>query len=113
MKTIIAGSRSINSYEIVERAIKNSEFEIKEIISGTAEGVDKLGERYAQENGIKLTRMPADWNRFGKRAGYLRNVDMANCAEALILVWDGVSKGSKHMLDIARNKKLSIYMEVI
>lgn len=79
-----------------------------EIVSGTARGADQLGERYAAERGLSIKRFPADWDRDGKSAGYLRNVRMAEYADAAIVFWDGVSKGSKHMVDVAKKKGLPV-----
>lgn len=79
-----------------------------EIISGTANGADKLGERYARERGYKLTYFPANWDKYGKSAGYRRNVEMAQYADAAIIFWDGISAGSQHMIDIARNYGLKL-----
>lgn len=112
MKTIIAGSRSITDYEIVKKAIETSGFTISTVVSGTANGVDKLGEQYAKEKHIKIKKFPADWNTYGKRAGYLRNVQMAEYADACIIVWDGESKGSLHMYNIAMEKGLKVFMYV-
>lgn len=110
MKTIIAGSRSIDSYYQVSTAIKESNFEVTTIISGTASGVDSIGEDYALENDIQVERYPANWKEHGKKAGYLRNVEMAENAKALIVIWDGLSNGSKHMIDIATKKGLDIHI---
>ena len=110
MKTIIAGSRSINSYAVVKKAIEESGLEITEIISGHAKGVDSWGELYAQQNNIDLVIFPANWNKYGKSAGYKRNVKMADYADALIAVWDGVSKDTKHMIDIAKEKGLRVFI---
>lgn len=113
MRVIVAGSRSIVNYELVKECIEKSRFSITELVSGMAAGVDSLAARWATENGVELKKFPADWNRFGKSAGYRRNQDMAEHADALILVWDGVSKGSKHMLDIAKSKGLEIEVNII
>lgn len=93
MKVIIAGSRGITDYAIVERAIRESGFQITEVVSGTARGVDRLGERWAAEHGIPVAPFPADW-KIGKNAGILRNAQMAEYAEAAIIIWDGSSNGS-------------------
>lgn len=106
MKLIIAGSRTIKNYNLIKSTIDSLNLDIKEIISGTANGIDKLGERYAEENNIDLIKFPADWNKFGKRAGYLRNVEMAKYGNSCIVFWDGISSGSKHMIKIARDYKL-------
>lgn len=111
MKTIIAGSRSVNDIKIVLTAAENAEaigITVTEVVSGCARGVDQLGEQIALMNGIPIKKFPADWERFGKRAGFLRNVQMADYAEALIAVWDGESKGTKHMIDMAKARGLKV-----
>lgn len=113
MKVIIAGSRFITNYELVVEAVKDSGFEISEVVCGVARGVDSLGERYAKENGIKLSYFYADWKGLGKKAGLVRNEQMGNYADALVLVYDGKSPGSTHMLKYAKKKKLKIYVKDI
>lgn len=111
MRVVIAGSRSITNYQDVLDAV---EYAIEQgviptvVISGTAGGVDTLGEQFAAEFNIPVERFPADWKQYGKRAGYLRNVQMAEQADAVIVVWDGVSKGSQHMINIAKNHNLRV-----
>lgn len=78
------------------------------IISGNANGADKLGERYAKERGYELITKPADWDRFRKSAGYRRNAEMADIGNAAAIFWDGESKGSKHMIDLAKEKGLAV-----
>ena len=113
MRVIIAGSRFITDYNLVVKAVKESGFEITEIVCGAANGVDSLGEKYAKENGIKLSYFYADWKGLGKRAGNARNEQMGNYGEALIAVWDGKSKGTKHMINYAKKKKLLVYVKNI
>ena len=110
MKVIIAGGRNFNDYEnlcqICDKALsKQTEIEI---VSGTAKGADKLGEKYANENGYPIKQFPADWDKYGKSAGYKRNEEMAKYADALIAFWDGKSKGTKHMIDLAKRYKLKV-----
>jgi len=102
MKTIIAGSRNINDYDLLKFVINDCPFEITEVVCGLANGVDKMGERWAIENKIPVKYLSPDWNRFGKKAGILRNEQMAEYAQALIYLWDGKSKGTKHMVDYAK-----------
>jgi hypothetical protein len=101
MRVIIAGSRSITAFGVVERAILSSPFsgKITEVISGTACGVDRLGERWAKENNIPIKLFPANWSEHGKGAGRLRNSEMAMYADALIAVWDGESRGTRNMIE--------------
>jgi len=110
LKTIIAGSRGITSLSLIEKAIEESGITITEVVSGTARGVDTLGEEWAQQRGIPVKRFPAKWDTFGRAAGYKRNVDMAEYGEVLIALWDSVSKGTKHMIDIAKAKGLKVYV---
>lgn len=110
MKTIIAGSRSILEYQKILQAVAQSQFFISEVISGGAYGVDQLGEKYAKEYQLPLKRFLPDWNQFGKRAGILRNTQMGDYAEALIALWDGQSRGTKHMIEYAKKKGLKVYV---
>jgi hypothetical protein len=110
VRVIIAGSRNITDYNIMKDAVKKSNFVIDTIISGGARGVDSLAEEYARYYNIPLDVMKADWDKHGKSAGYKRNVEMAKSAEALIAVWDGESKGTKHMIDIAEERGLKIFV---
>ena len=110
MKVIIAGSRGFNDYEklcTVCNFTLSNQSEI-EIVSGTARGADKLGEKYAKEKGYSIKKFPPNWDKFGKSAGYKRNAQMAEYADALIAFWDGKSKGTKHMIDLASKNKLKI-----
>lgn len=83
------------------------------VLSGTARGADRFGEEYAKENGLAVERYPAEWEKFGKSAGYKRNSLMATKAEALVAVWDGESRGTKHMIDIAKKAGLKVYVHSI
>lgn len=112
-KVIIAGGRDFNNYELLKEkcdyylssAVTSGDTII--IVSGTANGADRLGGRYAQEKGYKVERHPANWNELGKRAGYIRNEEMAQVCHALIAFWSG-SRGTKHMIDLAEKYKLHI-----
>ena len=79
-----------------------------QIVSGTARGVDQAGERYAASRGLDCVRFPADWEKYGRRAGYLRNCQMAENADALVAFWDGQSRGTKHMIEIAKARGLAV-----
>ena len=113
MRVIIAGSREIVDYDLVCRAIEESGFEMTEVVSGRARGVDALGEKYALEHDVNLRLFPAEWDKYGKRAGYLRNAKMANYADALVAIWDGFSRGTASMIDLARRKGLKIHKMII
>lgn len=112
MRTIIAGSRTITDYSVLQEIIDDWPHMITQVISGTANGVDKLGEIWAKRNNVELVQMPADWDKWGKSAGYRRNEEMAKVADAAIIIHDGESAGTKHMLDIARKHGLEIIYAV-
>lgn len=113
MKTIIAGTRDICDYEALCQAILFSNFDITEVVSGKARGVDTLGERFAKEFELPIKEFPADWNKYGKSAGPIRNKEMASYAEACICVWDGKSKGTKNMIQLAEKYNLKLYVHLI
>ena len=116
MKTIIAGSRGVTDLNEIYSAMimaAREGIDISEVVSGTCRGPDQLGEQAAKELGIPVKRFPADWDLHGKSAGYKRNVVMGDYAEAAIIIWDGVSKGAKHMIDIARKKGLLVYVHMV
>lgn len=110
MKIIIAGGRNFNDYEklcqFCDEALIN-ETEI-EIVSGTANGADNLGEKYAHDKGYLIKQFPAYWDKYGKSAGYKRNAQMAEYADVLIAFWDGKSRGTKHMIDLAMRANLKV-----
>lgn len=110
MNVIIAGSRDFNNYELLKKECDTylSTYKNVVIISGGARGADSLGERYAKERGYEIDRYPANWDEFGKSAGYIRNTEMADNADILIAFWDYKSKGTKHMIDIAKKKGLMV-----
>ena len=110
MKTIIAGSRDVTELSVVASAIDRSGFAISEVVSGTARGVDRLGEQWAQQNGVPVARFPANWDRYGNGAGHIRNGEMADYADALVAVWDGESPGTAGMIRNARKKGLKVHV---
>jgi hypothetical protein len=113
MKVIIAGSRSINDYKQLCQIMDNLIIQTTEVVCGMASGVDLMGKRWAEENGIPVKKMPANWSLHGNAAGPIRNKEMAEYADALILLWDGKSKGSKSMLKFAKENDLYIHEVII
>ena len=118
MKLIIAGSRDLvlideeisdavakfimaNASPIVTVAEPPGPY-LTEIVSGTARGIDKLGELWAKHRGIPVKRMPADWDKHGKSAGAIRNREMAIYADGALILWDGKSRGSRNMYETMR-----------
>ena len=113
MRIIIAGSRSFLNYSFLEqecdRIIGDYPDKIT-IVSGGAKGADRLGELYAEERGYNINRYPAEWDKYGKSAGYRRNEVMAQNADALFAFWDGESKGTGHMIDLANKHNLKVFV---
>ena len=114
-RLVVAGCRDYNNYpeaaEYIDFCIKN----IKEkytliFVSGGCKGADFLGECYAFKNGFKVEKYSADWNKYGKKAGPIRNKQMAEICDYVICFWDGKSKGTKSMIDFAKelNKPIRI-----
>lgn len=111
MKTIIAGSRNIApSQKFLEEIITRCNIEITEIVCGMAKGVDYAGLNYGEMNNIPVKKFPANWEKFGKSAGPVRNREMARYAEACIVIWDGFSRGSANMIKQAKENKLTLYI---
>lgn len=109
MKVIVAGSRNIRlRSELVKEIFELCFKEVEEIVSGTCSGPDLAGERFGEDYGIPIKRFPPDWNKHGKAAGPIRNREMADYADALLLIWDGKSRGSKNMLSEAKKRGLRI-----
>jgi hypothetical protein len=112
-RCIVAGSRTFDDYEHLEATL-NLLLCLKDkvqIVSGGANGADKLGERYAKENGHEFKLFPADWDKHGKAAGPIRNEEMAKNADGCVVFWDGKSKGTKNMIDVAKRYNLKLHIE--
>jgi hypothetical protein len=108
MRTIIAGSRTLDDPEPLLLALDNCPWEITTIISGKAKGADTIGEAYAEAFGLSVLGFPADWDKYGKKAGHIRNEEMAKVAQACIVIWDGTSPGSKNMISLAKTYGLPL-----
>jgi YspA, cpYpsA-related SLOG family len=112
VKVIIAGSRGVPE-QVRQCKAAVIDFEqrygrITEVVSGCARGADRVGELFAEMRQIPVDKYPADWNTHGKRAGIIRNSQMANVAQGLVALWDEQSPGTRNMIETARNKKLHI-----
>lgn len=115
IKIVIAGCRDYNNYEEAKEYINLCISSIRNgnkiiILSGGASGADKIGERYAKENGLEVEVYPADWGKYGKSAGPIRNKLMAENCDCVICFWDGKSRGTKSMIEYAKmfDKKLRV-----
>lgn len=111
MRVIIAGSRSITDPRILQQAINICGWTPTVVLSGGARGADFLGEIWAMEHGVPLERFPAEWATLGLRAGIVRNCVMAEQADALIALWDGMSHGTAHMIQQAYKRRLRVHIE--
>lgn len=122
-RIIICGSRSFDDYELLKNCLDNFFKDNPDysftVISGTASGADKIGERYATEKRLPLERFPAKWNVYGKSAGYIRNAEMldyamADDAEPFVMAfWDGESHGTKQMIRLAKSKNVKTIIHKI
>lgn len=109
MKVVVAGSRDFLDYDLVQKLLSN--YEITEIVCGEARGADEQGKKYAKLNNIQLTSFPADWDTYGKRAGHLRNEQMALYCDFAVIFWDGYSRGTYNM--ITNMKKLGKNCKIV
>lgn len=98
-KWIVAGSRTFQNYPFLCKELDKIKEQIDEIVCGEARGADTLGRTYAYDNDILIKSYSADWERYGKSAGFVRNEGMAAYADKAIIFWDGKSIGSKDMID--------------
>lgn len=110
MRIIVAGSRTFFNrnrlFEVMDKLTAN--LDSVTIVSGCAQGADQLGEQWSRARDHKLKLFPADWNRHGKRAGFIRNEEMARNADALVAFWDGQSRGTQHMIETAKQAGLKV-----
>ena len=106
-RLVVAGCRDYSDYSVasieIEKHIQTLDVNCSVIIvSGCAEGADKLGERYASEHNLTVERFPAEWDKYGKYAGPRRNAQMAKVADGVLVFWDGKSRGTKNMIENAK-----------
>lgn len=111
MDVIIAGTRDFDDYDLLAWVMDTELLiDIDQVVCGMARGADELGAKWAKENDIPVAEYPADWDKFGKSAGYRRNEEMAENADACIAFWDGESRGTKHMIDLALEHGLDLHV---
>ena len=118
MKIIIAGSRYYDDYEqakaFIDKCIADNCRDKKlTFLSGGCNGADMIGERYARENGYPLTRYSAQWGKYGKRAGPIRNMKMAEDCDIVICFWDGKSRGTQSLISYANKNGVPIFIQYI
>lgn len=110
----IIGSRGFVDYALLWRTMETyfltegpegCRWDVTDVISGGAKGADSLAARFAKEAGLSLVEFIPDWEKHGKRAGFLRNEDIVAAADMVLVFWDGVSKGTGNSLSIAKRLK--------
>lgn len=113
-KLIVAGGRDFSNTELFLKTMQQVEQELAEysvsLVSGMAKGADKMGWQFARDQGITCHEFPADWDKYGKAAGFRRNQEMADFSDGLVAFWDGKSHGTKHMIETmkAQNKWIMV-----
>lgn len=118
IKLIIAGGRDYNDYNFFKEKTAAYISEIQngepvQIVSGGANGVDKMGEIFAKENNLDLIVFQADWNKFGRGAGPQRNKQMADYGTHLLSYWNGESRGTKSMISLAEKKGVKVNVIIV
>lgn len=116
----ITGSRSITSMKVVGAALTRYIEQRgwpSRLVEGEANGVDKLAAKCCEAWGIEVERCPAAWRDengvFNRAAGMERNAAMARKIDALLAIWDGHSKGTRHMIDYCRARGLDVRIEIV
>lgn len=109
-KVIVSGSRDFNDYDFLNNALDTYFKSLKGdnniiFVLGMSQGADRLGERYAQEHGYTVERHNKEST---VTHGSKRNVEMTDKADALVAFWDGKSLGTKHLINAAKEKGLSV-----
>ena len=110
MRVIIAGGRDFSDYQLLKDRVNYYMSNASDVvvICGEAKGADLLGKNLAKENGWLVKSFPAKWELHGKSAGYIRNKEMADTADVLVAFWDGKSRGTANMIEIAKKKGLPV-----
>lgn len=106
MNYAIVGSRGFNNYAMLKVVCNKLVCSTDTIISGGAKGADSLGKQYATEYKLNYIEFPADWDKYGKRAGYIRNQEIIDNSDFVIAFWDAVSPGTKHSIELAKINKI-------
>ena len=108
MNIAVIGSRGFQNEALLHRVLSNAFSEDDVLVSGGARGADRLAENWARRHGTKCRIFKADWNRYGRSAGYRRNYTLIAQAEKVIAFWDGQSRGTAHSLELARKKGIAV-----
>ena len=114
-KLIVAGGREFSdatllSQTLIALAHEAGDATAISIVSGMARGADMLGFQFAREHKVKCYQFPADWNQYGKRAGFIRNKQMGDFADGLLAFWDGESRGTKQMIEYMQSLNKPVHI---
>ena len=106
MKLLIVGSRSIKDFDLNEYVPS----EVDMIISGGADGIDRVAEEFADKRKLSKMIVRPRYDLYGRAAPIKRNEIMVDAADAVLVIWDGVSKGTKYTVEYAqkKNKELRV-----
>ena len=115
---IVAGGRTFNDKELLDNVLdhlftplgRREPTDCDEIVSGLANGADSLGEQWAGTNWINVKEFPANWEKYGRSAGHIRNAEMADYGDVLVAFWDGASRGTKGMIEVALKRGLTVHV---
>ena len=107
-KVLICGGRDFKDYDRLKKICDNLLTPNDIIICGMAQGADLLGKKYADEHGLSIEKYPADWENLGKKAGFIRNIEMLNNCTHVLAFWDSISKGTKHTIDTAKKRNIPL-----
>lgn len=113
MKVAVVGSRSINDRNLIISFIEEShsfDKQYDKLISGGARGVDTIAEDYAKSKGIRTVIFYPDWEKYGNKAGFIRNADIISKCDKCIVIWDGVSSGTEHDIELCEQMKKPCYI---
>ena len=110
MRTIITGCADMENLKVVQRAIEDSCFSIDEVVSGTGRGVDRLGEEWARQQGVRVKKVPPERQKYGASAAAERNRELMRRADALIVVWDGHNRDTLKLINQARARGLKVHV---
>jgi hypothetical protein len=107
VKYAVIGSRDFDDYNLLKFEL--DKYDIREIVSGGANGADSLAENYAKEMNIPTTIFKPDWKTYGKAAGVIRNAKIVEYSDIVIAFWNGSSKGTENSIKHAeKNHKRTI-----
>lgn len=114
MKLAIVGGRDFRSYGIMTEVLAGLNLNkdtVSAVICGGAVGADTMGSFWADHSGIAVVYFKPNWDRFGKAAGFTRNIEMAKEADKVVAFWNGFSPGTAHMVDVSRRMGKLLHVE--